>query len=151
MLHKNTQLNLYVIRHGQSVANLESKLLYGRSNEVVLTPKGEKQATNLGKRMKRKNIKINYAYSSIAQRALMTAENVLKEVDFPLEELIKTEDLVEYSIGEWAGKIRDEVYTSEIRASMNIMGPYFTPPTGESLMMVQRRLLPWLFDEIIYN
>ena len=151
MLHKNTQLNLYVIRHGQSVANLESKLLYGRSNEIVLTQKGERQATNLGKRMKRKRIKIDYAYSSIAQRALMTAENVLKEIDFSLEELIKTEDLVEYSIGEWAGKIRDEVYTSEIRGSMNIMGPYFTPPKGESLMMVQRRILPWLFDEIIYN
>ena len=34
---------------------------------------------------------------------------------------------------------------------MNLMGPYFTPPKGESLVMVQRRVMQWLFDEIIYN
>lgn len=151
MIHKNTNINLYIVRHGESEANLDTKFLYGQSHEVKLTNRGVEQAKKLGKRLKRKNIKFDKAYSSISKRALKTATHVLKEINYPLDGIIKTEELVEYSIGEWAGKIRDDVYTQETRNFMNKMGPYFTPPKGESLMMVQKRLLPWLFDEILYN
>lgn len=151
MIHKNTSINLYIVRHGESEANLDTKFLYGQSHEVNLTKRGAEQAIKLGRRLNRQGVKFDKVYSSISKRALKTASHVLKEIQYPLDGIVKTEELVEYSIGEWAGKVRDEVYTSEIRGSMNKMGPYFTPPKGESLMMVQRRLLPWLFDEILYN
>ena len=151
MIHKNTSITLYIVRHAESTANLEKKKIYGRSHKVLLTPKGENQALRLGKELKRMRIKFDKVYSSISTRALMTAEIALSEIEFPKKEIIKTEELVEYSVGDWAGKIREEVYTPEIRFQMNTMGPFFTPPQGESLMMVQKRLLPWLFDEIIYN
>lgn len=151
MIHKNTEISLYIVRHGESEANLDTKLLYGRSHEVMLTKKGADQAIKLGKRLKRQGVNFDIVYSSISKRALQTASHVIKEIDYPSDGIVKTEELVEYSIGDWAGKVRDEIYTHEVRSTMDKMGPYFTPPEGESLMMVQKRIIPWLFDEILYN
>lgn len=150
-MHKNTKLTLYIIRHGQSEANLETRLVNGQSHESPLTEKGQRQAIKLGKRLKRKNIKFQEVYCSTSLRAIQTAKLTSAEIDFDLNKIHKIPGLVEYSTGDWAGNIRDEIYTPEVTHSMNLLGPYFTPPKGESLVMVQRRVLQWLFDEIIYN
>lgn len=151
MSHQNTRINLYIVRHGQSVANLEKKLLFGQGHNVPLTKLGEKQAKKLGIEFNRRRIYFDKVYSSKSERAYNTAKISLNEISYPINSIIKTDELVEYSVGEWEGKTREEVYTPETRFRMNTMGPFFAPPKGESLMMVQRRILPWLFDEIIYN
>ncbi len=151
MLHKNTNLTLYIVRHGESEINLERNLVVGQSHESPLTPKGEKQAAKLGLTLKRKRIKFDFVYSSSSMRAYQTAQITTEKIGFDPDEIKKDDRIVEYSVGDWAGGKRDEIYTSEVTKSMNLMGPYFTPPKGESLVMVQRRVMQWLFDEIIYN
>jgi len=148
MLHKNTNLTLYIVRHGESEINLERNLVVGQSHESPLTPKGEKQAAKLGLTLKRKRIKFDFVYSSSSMRAYQTAQITTEKIGFDPDEIKKDDRIVEYSVGDWAGGKRDEIYTSEVTKSMNLMGPYFTPPKGESLVMVQRRVMQWLLMKL---
>ncbi len=72
------QLELYIIRHGESVGNVG----YGRDNltlkeacDPVLTPKGESQADLLGKYLSK--IDFDAVYSSGLIRAIQTAKGIL--------------------------------------------------------------------------
>lgn len=151
MLHQNTSFTLYIVRHGQSEKNLQHDVLYGRSESSPLTVKGERQATKLGKRLKRQGVKFDYVYSSPSTRAIETAKLATKEVDFPETEIMLSEEIVEYSIGDWADQKRADTYTPEVMFAMNTMGPYFVPPNGESMIMVQKRVINWLIEEILHN
>ena len=151
MIPKDTNLKLYIVRHGESEANLEKLLVTGRSHCSPLTEKGRRQAVKLGRVLKRKDIVFDQVYCSSSKRALQTAELATHELDFAKNAIRQDDRLVEYSLGAWAGSVRSEIYTPEVTNAMNVLGPYFTPPEGESLVMVQRRVLPWLLDEIIYK
>ena len=63
---------LILIRHGQSVWNLEKK--FTGWVDVRLTEQGELEAQKAGLLIKKKNIKINFYYSSIQLRANKTLE-----------------------------------------------------------------------------
>jgi len=73
------ELELYIIRHGQSVGNVG----YGRENitikegaDPILTEKGENQADLLGKYLK--NVDFDAVYSSALIRAVSTANGILR-------------------------------------------------------------------------
>lgn len=151
MLHQNTSITLYIVRHGQSEKNLQRDILYGRSESSPLTKKGKLQATKLGKRLKRQGVKFDYVYSSPFTRALDTAKLTTQEIGFPESKIQLNDDIIEYSIGDWADKKRQETYTLEVMYAMNTKGPYFIPPNGESLIMVQKRVTNWLIEEILHN
>lgn len=53
-------------------------------------------------------------------------------------------ELAEYDAGHWAGKRRDEVYTPDVVKQIGELGIDFTPPNGESIRMVERRVSMWL-------
>ena len=54
MKTKPKTFKLILIRHGESLANLDSHLIGGRSPETILSSKGEIQAANLGKYFQKK-------------------------------------------------------------------------------------------------
>ncbi len=151
MFNTDTSFNIYLIRHGESEANIKKDILSGRSEEVKLTPKGRRQASRLGKKLKRHKTTFDDVYSSTLLRAYQTAEIVTSEINFPKDKIIQIEEIVEYSIGEWADLKRSEVYTPEILQAMDRIGPYFTPPKGESLIMLQKRVVNWFIEEILHN
>ena len=67
---------LILIRHGQSVWNLEKK--FTGWVDVDLTEQGKIEAKKAGSLIKNKNIKINHFYSSLQLRAKHTLEIILK-------------------------------------------------------------------------
>lgn len=93
-----------IVRHGQSNYNVQ-KRIQGRSDESVLTPKGEQDAQILGETLK--NYPLSAIYCSPLQRALSTAKIIqgrlansptlkplekLQEIDLPQwENMVKTE------------------------------------------------------------
>lgn len=73
------ELELYIIRHGQSMGNVG----YGREDitikegsDPVLTEKGEEQADMLGQYLK--NVDFDAVYSSALMRAILTANGILR-------------------------------------------------------------------------
>jgi len=67
---------LILVRHGQSVWNLENK--FTGWVDVDLTEKGESEAEKAGLLIKKKNIEINFYYSSLQLRANNTLKIIKK-------------------------------------------------------------------------
>ncbi|MGO4495758.1 histidine phosphatase family protein [Paenibacillus sp. 2RAB27] len=95
-------LTLYFVRHGETLFN-KQKRMQGFSDSP-LTEEGIEVAENLGRGMK--DIPFTAAYSSTSERALDTADLILKGRNIPL----KTDKrLKEMYFGNWEGE-----YTSDL-------------------------------------
>jgi broad specificity phosphatase PhoE len=73
-------MNIYFVRHGQSVGNLKNTL---QTPDVPLSEDGKKQAKAIATRLK--NIKIDVIYASPFTRAKQTAKIISKELNLPIE------------------------------------------------------------------
>lgn len=147
MIHNNTNISLYLVRHAESEHNMNNHLVGGKSEESCLTKNGEWQSEMLRKRWMKEGLVFNAVYSSPWKRAITTAKLV-----FPSETKIMTaSELVELNQGEWEGKKRSEIYTAERKAYINTIGSFFVPPGGESQKMVEQRISSWLEKECLSN
>ncbi|MBI2595767.1 histidine phosphatase family protein [Candidatus Daviesbacteria bacterium] len=149
MLHENTELTIYLIRHGESEANLRADSF---GNKLTpLTKKGQRQAIRLGKLLKKEGVIFDKVYSSPLPRSLQTCQLVVGELGYPFDQVVQVQALEEIDAGIWEGKIRDDVLTPEIALRMSRKGDLFAPVNGESWRMVRRRIANWFDDEILYN
>jgi broad specificity phosphatase PhoE len=65
-------LRLFLIRHAQSLANIQTGVISGRSNHVPLTSMGQRQAIALANRWHQRGTPLHAIYSSTAVRAVAT-------------------------------------------------------------------------------
>lgn len=70
---------LVIVRHGQSLWNLENK--FTGWTDVGLSEKGIKEAKDAGKLLKKGNYKFDIAYTSVLKRANDTLYYILDELD----------------------------------------------------------------------
>lgn len=70
---------LVIVRHGQSLWNLENK--FTGWTDVGLSEKGIKEAKDAGKLLKKENYKFDIAYTSVLKRANDTLYYILDELD----------------------------------------------------------------------
>lgn len=142
----NNEFYLYLIRHAESEVNATPDII-GQKPDVLLTEKGKLQAQQLNKRLS--DLQIDHVYSSSYLRAKETAKIAV----YPnyTGKIKLAPALREYSAGDWLGKSRAEIFSPEIKKSMDYMNHGFKPPNGESLNEVQRRSTQWLEENIIYN
>lgn len=94
---------LYLIRHGQSVAN-ESGIIQGRK-QFPLSDLGQKQAKLLGEFFATKSI--DYIYSSDLVRAFETAQAISEHQ--PVD-VTKWEQIREIGLGPFEGKTKNEIH-----------------------------------------
>jgi broad specificity phosphatase PhoE len=151
MLHKNVQLHFCFIRHGESERNLQPELIGGRSPGVHLSTRGVAQARALGLRLRDEGFRFDRVYASSLPRAVETAEVICAELGIAAEDILRSDEIIEFSQGDWEGRPRAEVYTLENLAHISSKGSLFVPPGGESQRMVGRRAAAWIEDEILYN
>lgn len=141
------ELDLNLIRHGQSVTNSQPDKM-GQTSWDPLTDLGRYQAKRLREFFEKKNQMWDFIFSSSYERALDTAK-ITTGVSDNLISVVH--DLREYDAGKWLGASRSEVVTQDVKYKMNCLGQAFSPPDGESLNHVQRRASAWLDKDIIYN
>lgn len=72
-------IKLVLVRHGQSVWNLENR--FTGWTDVSLSEKGIKEAIDAGKVLKEKGYTFDIAYTSVLKRANDTLDYILKELD----------------------------------------------------------------------
>ena len=130
------QTSFYLIRHGESEANLAGKAA-GGGVDSLLTSKGESQARDLAEVIEQLAIKPSVIFASPMKRALRTAEIINTHLKLPLTVL---ENLEEHHVGEWEGQPWSEIGPK--------MKSGIAPPNGESYeqyaMRVARTLTPVL-------
>lgn len=143
-------INIYIIRHAESVANANRPQIIGQNNDAELTINGVEQATKLGHRLSDEFIP-DFVASSPYKRAFDTARIVcdLAEWETPIH---KFDELREYDPGKWKGKDRDAVLSNVD----NLKGMYyhqmkFSFPEGESYYGVERRMADWFDKAFLSN
>ncbi len=118
---------LILLRHGQSVYN-ERNIFTGWS-DVELSQKGENEAKNAGKLLKKSGILPDICFSSYLKRAIHTAQIALRELEWEHIDMIKSWKLNERHYGAWQQKNK-ELIKKEVGEEMflKIRRGYDTPP-----------------------
>ena len=136
---------LILLRHGQSIWNLENR--FTGEMDIDLSELGKEEAKHAGILLK--NYVIDVAYTSVLKRAIHTLKIVLREmqIDIPI---IKSASLNERNYGDLQGLNKAETeqkYGIEQvllwRRNYNII-----PPNGESLKNTFDRVIPYYKKEI---
>ena len=70
---------LIIIRHGESLWNLENK--FAGWKDIDLSDNGIKEAINAGKLINKSNIEFDIAYTSVLKRAIKTLWYILDEIN----------------------------------------------------------------------
>jgi len=70
---------IYLIRHGESIMNVNGHLISGRSSSSPLSENGICQAHLLGERLRNDDVKFESVYASTTLRAFDTAKIATKQ------------------------------------------------------------------------
>ena len=119
---------LIIIRHGESLWNLENK--FAGWKDIDLSDNGIKEAINAGKLINESGIEFDIAYTSVLKRAIKTLWYILDEINQHWIPVYKTSELNERHYGGLTGlnktetsKIHGEDKVFQWRRSFNIRPP----------------------------
>ena len=128
-------LVIHFIRHAESESNVQTNRVGGQQNHVPLTPKGEAQANQLQRFLEQTNLHVHHIISSPAIRAHTTARLATKHLN---KEIELDARIVEYSYGEWEGRLKEEVLNKENQHAWR-SNLDFKAPGGETVHeLIQR-------------
>lgn len=130
-------MRLYLVRHGETIWNLESR--FQGWSDTPLSPTGEDQAADLRERLRA--IPFDAVYSSTLQRARRTAEIIVEGRGL---DVIPLPEFREQNLGDMEGLQEDEIrsrFPGQLD-SMHADPQNWCAPGGESLGMVRARALP---------
>lgn len=133
---------LFVFRHGQTFDNKDR--IFSGFRDVDLTPEGIEEAKGIGEKLK--NEKVSKAYQSDLIRSQHTLELVLngwhENIGIVTDARIKERDY-----GDLTGKSKVRIEQQDPERYKLWHRSYDTPPpNGESIKMVEERVLSFLND-----
>lgn len=136
---------LVLIRHGQSIWNLQNR--FTGWVDVPLSPNGEAEARRAADHLK--GMHFDVAYTSGLRRAQDTLSIILATLDIDLP-VIRDQALNERHYGDLQGLDKDETRARHGEEQVKIWRRSFDipPPNGESLKDTAARTLPF-FDRAI--
>ena len=137
---------LTLIRHGQSVYNLQNR--FTGNLDVPLTPLGEEEARLAGRKLK--EYQFDLAYTSMLVRAWETLRIVLEEIKQTSIPIARNAALNERMYGSLQGLNKAETALKYGTEQVEIWRRSYEvrPPDGESLEDTYRRTVPYYQSEI---
>ena len=139
---------LSLVRHGQSEWN-EKNLFTGWENPG-LTDKGLAEAKEAGINLNNLGINYDHYYTSVLDRAIITAEIIIKGLNIREYSLVKCQELNERDYGDLTGLNKDDARKKWGEEQVHIWRRSFDipPPNGESLKNTAERVVPFFLSEI---
>lgn len=139
--------NLIIVRHGQSLWNLENR--FTGWTDIDLSPKGIEEAHQAGEKLI--SYKFDKAYTSVLIRAKRTLDIILKIIgqeDIPIE---YDKALNERMYGDLQGLNKDELRVKFGAEQVQLWRRSYdvAPPNGESLKDTAERVLPYFESKIV--
>ncbi len=137
---------LYIVRHTQTVGNIEKRLT-GRC-DYELTDEGKELVERLTKKLSK--VKFDVAYSSTSGR---TRKTIQKLADLNNLKIIEDEDLCEIYFGIYDGKTWEEVnkINPKIKQVQNEINEIKDIPEQESMEDVAKRVYKKMLDIVHEN
>jgi broad specificity phosphatase PhoE len=133
---------LFVFRHAETFDNARG--VFSGWRDSKLTPTGVTQAEEIAKQLKR--YKIDYAFTSHLKRASQTLRIVLET--HPQIPVFMDDRLMERCYGLLQGRRKKKVVLEDTEFYEQChKGYYLAPPEGESLEMVEKRVMAF-FDQL---
>ncbi len=142
-LLQRRNISLYLLRHAESVANAGAKFISGRSDSMTISEEGRRQATHVQRWIQGNHPPFSHVFCSPATRCKEAIGPELLEIATVIE------DLHELEQGEWQGRLRSEVYTTEVRRQIDLDPDNFHAPGGESKAQVEDRMTRVIVDFIL--
>jgi 2,3-bisphosphoglycerate-dependent phosphoglycerate mutase len=138
--------HLVLVRHGQSLWNLENR--FTGWVDVPLTAQGEAEARRAGERLR--GITLDVAYTSNLQRAQRTLALILESIPLELP-TIRDMALNERDYGDLAGLNKDDMRKKYGEEQVHIWRRSYdvAPPNGESLKDTRARTVPFFERAIL--
>jgi len=132
-------------------------LATGRAGHATLSAKGEQQAARLGEYFKTHGLaEFDAIFSSTSTRAKQTAKIVCSTLGISPEIVKETDELLEQCHGGWEGRLREEVYTPEVKAALEANYWQYRPeglsPEGlesESQQQVEQRIHRFVEEHVL--
>lgn len=147
MNQRSAGVDIYMIRHAESVMNLSPDIICGRTLDTPLTERGIEQSLELGRQLARVGIMPHLVYVSEAVRPQQTAEYAMQTWGIQ-RELRVDPRLNEVSQGLWEGRSRTEIYNERQLARIKRDPMNFRAPLGESLAQSQARMASFCMDMV---
>lgn len=143
-------VEITLVRHAQSAAQLQPHLIIGRYPLTPLTQAGHEQAHLLGMRFKRERARFDQVFASPAIRTCSTLDIVGGYIGFDHLDISLDDALHELDRGEWDGKERAELFRQEpsTRKRIKRQGVDFSLKNGESPRDVAVRMLGWARQQV---
>lgn len=137
---------LTLIRHGQSIYNLENR--FTGNVDVALTPLGKEEAKRAG--IKLKDFEYSIAYTSVLRRAQESLTIILEVIHQTKIPIVADKALNERRYGSLQGQNKDEVINKYGAEQVAIWRRSYDirPPNGESLADTYNRVVPYYKKEI---
>ena len=141
--------SLALIRHGQSLWNLENR--FTGWVDVPLTENGRTEARRAGRSLRELGIRFDAAYTSVLSRAIETLSIVQSELGQENLPVTKDQALNERHYGELQGLNKDETRKKFGEAQVKLWRRSYdvAPPGGESLKDTAARTLPYFESRIL--
>jgi len=137
---------LTLVRHGQSIYNLENR--FTGSLDVELTAVGKEEAIRAGQKLQ--GYQYDVAYTSTLKRAQESLEIILKEINQMKIPVTKNSALNERMYGSLEGLNKVDTVKEYGAAQVELWRRSFAvrPPDGESLEDTYKRTVPYYKLEI---
>lgn len=137
--------NLVLVRHGQSLWNLENK--FTGWVDIELSELGIEEAKKAGQALK--EFKFDVVFTSVLKRAINTAD-IISDIIGYNGKFIKNEALNERHYGDLQGLNKDDIGRQYGQEQLQIWRRSYDtpPPNGESLFDTQNRVIPYYKSEI---
>ena len=135
---------IFIFRHGQTADNLEHE--FSGWHQVGLNQTGIEEAKGIGEKLK--NEKVSKAYQSDLIRSHETLQLVLNGFHEGFE-IITDPRIKERDYGNLTGQSKDEIEKKDPEQFKLWHRSYdVPPPNGESIEMVEKRVLEFLNDTV---
>lgn len=147
MLKIQEMSKLILVRHGQSVWNLENRFTGGQ--DIDLTDVGREEARKAGLQIQHE--KVNIIFTSTLKRAQETLDIIRAVCGWQQQPVIKSAALNERSYGDLEGLNKTEMATKYGEEQVRTWRRSFDvqPPGGESLKDTYHRVVPYFNTTIL--
>ena len=155
-MNPDFELDLYLIRHGESANNVAGDSQSPWNPDPPLTDRGRNQVRALGRRLIAEGVAFDRVYSSSLQRSVHSARELLLAMGMAESKFESTDALDEIRVAVRDGRPFDQRLNPEERDRFGASGAWWVygPTAGrdsESERLLERRVIGWIEDVLIYD
>jgi broad specificity phosphatase PhoE len=156
MFHSEFELDLYLIRHGESANNIATDANVPWDRDPSLTERGRGQIRALGRRLVAEGVRFDRVYSSSLQRSIHSARELMCAMGIEEPKFESVDALDEIRVAVREGRPFDQKLSPEERDHFSAGGIWWVygPAAGrtvESERLVERRIIGFIEDTLLHD